>query len=108
MSALKQERIGIPHYCRRCKEMLADGQMVCPFCDRDAVPVDELPAWFRQPGEPFADYERRRLAENAAGFERRAAEFKMPLKPLRCGLLGLATGVGTYDANGNPKGSGWW
>lgn len=41
MGKLKQAAIGIPHYCPRCDEMLGDGQMVCPFCDRDATPIDE-------------------------------------------------------------------
>jgi hypothetical protein len=32
----------IPYFCRRCSEMLADGQDQCPFCDGMATPVDEL------------------------------------------------------------------
>ncbi len=31
-----------------------------------------------------------------------------PLIPLCSGSVSLAVGVGTYDSNGNPKGSGWW
>jgi len=73
-----------------------------------------LPAWMRQPGESYADYERRRVAENAASAERRHAEFMAAVNARRAAgipdapcLLGLAVGVGTYDANGVPKGSGW-
>ena len=66
------------------------------------------PAWMRQPGESWHDWDKRRMAENAAAFERRAAELPKPLDGLRSGLLDLAVGVGTFDANGNPKGSGWW
>jgi predicted amidophosphoribosyltransferase len=41
MGALKQQMIDVPYYCRRCDEMLSNGQMVCPFCDNDATPIDE-------------------------------------------------------------------
>lgn len=44
MSALKQQQTDIPYFCKRCREMLSSGQMVCPFCDNDATPVDELTA----------------------------------------------------------------
>lgn len=77
--------------------------------------ADPLPAWMRQPGEPWRDWERRRVAENAASAERRHAEFMAAVNARRAAgipdapcLPGLAVGVGTYDANGNPKGSGWW
>lgn len=67
----------------------------------------DLPAWFRQPGESWHDWDKRRTAGKEAAHEARMAELAS-LKPLYTGSLGLAVGVGTYDANGNPKGSGWW
>ena len=68
-----------------------------------------LPSWWRQPGESWHDWDKRRRAENTAALEARNADRPKPLTPLRSGLLDLATGVGTYDANGEPKGSGlWW
>ena len=68
----------------------------------------ELPAWFRQPGESWHDWDKRRIAENEAALEAKMADYPAPLDHLKAGGLGLAVGVGTYDANGNPKGSGWW
>jgi predicted amidophosphoribosyltransferase len=42
MGAVKQAFVvDQPFYCRRCKEMLADGQAVCPFCDSDATPFED-------------------------------------------------------------------
>lgn len=76
------------------------------------VPVSredpKLPAWQRQPGESWHDWDRRRIAENRAELERQVAELPKPLDYLEAGSLGLAVGVGAYDCNGNPKGSGWW
>jgi hypothetical protein len=35
--------MSIPFYCRRCEEMLANGQDQCPFCDNpNPTPIDEL------------------------------------------------------------------
>lgn len=65
--------------------------------------MPKLPAWMRQPGESWHDWDRRRIAENAAAFERRYANYPKPSSPVT-----FPVGVGTYDANGNPKGSGWW
>lgn len=62
-----------------------------------------LPAWARQPGESWRDWDRRRQAEKAAALERKFADYPPPSGPVR-----FPVGVGTYDANGNPKGSGWW
>lgn len=73
----------------------------------DGEPWDKLPTWFRQPGESWSDWEARRLAEIEAGAQRKLHE-PMPLTSLRTGEIALAVGVGTYDCNGNPKGSGWW
>lgn len=61
----------------------------------------------RQPGESWHDWDKRYRAENTAALLRHGKEIAS-LKPLRTGSLGLAVGVGTYDCNGNPKGSGWW
>lgn len=68
--------------------------------------MNTLPAWWRQPGESWHDWDKRSRAENTAALLRE--EYPKPLTGLRAGMLGLAVGVGTYDANGNPKGSGWW
>lgn len=65
------------------------------------------PAWQRQEGESWSDWDKRRIAENTAELLRHGQEIAS-LKPLRTGSLGLAVGVGTYDANGNPKGQNWW
>lgn len=32
----------LAHYCRPCREVLADGQAVCPFCEHQATPIDEV------------------------------------------------------------------
>lgn len=50
MGALKQQQIDVPYYCERCREELTCGQVVCPFCDHDATPIDDLSigeAWSR-------------------------------------------------------------
>ena len=65
----------------------------------------ELPAWFRQPGESWRAWNHRRLCDIYAEAERKLNEPPNPAVPGPCDL---AVGVGTYDANGNPKGSGWW
>lgn len=64
--------------------------------------MTSLPAWFRQPGESWRDWDRRRRAANAAKQEARFADYPKPSSPVR-----WPVGVGTYDCNGNPKGSGW-
>jgi hypothetical protein len=75
---------------------------------RHTFTAKPLPAWFRHPGESWQDWDRRLCAEKAAEAKRKLAEQPKPLDPLYSGSLHLACGVGTYDGNGNPKGSGWW
>lgn len=77
--------------------------MTAPF----PKPTKALPAWMRQPGESWADWDKRRIAENTAAQEAKLADYPAPLDHLKAGSLGLAVGVGTYDCNGNPKGFGW-
>lgn len=57
MGALKQNQIDIPYYCRPCGEMLSNGQIVCPFCDRQAVSIDdELEARFAARNQAFNNH----------------------------------------------------
>lgn len=67
----------------------------------------KLPAWWRRPGESWRDYDRRRIAENVAAQEHKLADYPKPTGGVIEAARGLAVGVGTYDCNGNPKGSGW-
>lgn len=71
-------------------------------------PKPALPAWFRQRGESYRDWSARNAAERERVAAAKLKECPKPLDPLYAGSLDLAVGVGTYDANGNPKGSGWW
>lgn len=66
----------------------------------------ELPDWWRKPGESWQDWDRRITAEQDAEYARKLNE---KLAPPSDGLdIDHACGVGQYDGNGNPKGSGWW
>ena len=67
-----------------------------------------MSAWKRQPGESWRDWDRRMCNAKAAEYERKRLEQPMPLDPLYSGSINLACGVGTFDCNGNAKGSGWW
>lgn len=42
MGRLKQELIDVPFWCERCRELLSNGTIVCPFCDNNATPIDDL------------------------------------------------------------------
>lgn len=69
-----------------------------------------LAPYARRPGETHADVIKRRSADFAAWQKEQDAE-RERLAEFRSGdglNTDLACGVGTYDGNGNPKGSGWW
>ena len=66
------------------------------------------PAWKRQDGESWRDWDGRMSADKAAEYERKRHEQPMPLDPLYSGSINLACGVGTFDCDGNARGSGWW
>lgn len=65
----------------------------------------------RQPGETYFDLIQRRSADYAAwqrGCDERAAAHRAEHGESEGMNVSLAAGVGTFDGNGNPKGSGWW
>jgi hypothetical protein len=68
-----------------------------------------LPAWWRRPGESLSDWEARCAAIYAESQRREdeAREHRRATVGFEPGMTDLACGVGTYDCNGNPKGSGW-
>ena len=68
------------------------------------------PAWKRQDGESWRDWDRRMSADKAAEYERKRHEQPMPLDPLYSGSIDFvhSLSVGTFDCDGNAKGSGWW
>jgi hypothetical protein len=65
----------------------------------------------RRPGESYFDMIQRRSADAAQWRKEQDAE-RERLAEFRSAdawqNTDLAAGVGTYDGNGNPKGSGWW
>ena len=59
------------------------------------------PAWLQQPNETDDDFYARREASLVRWYADRGRS--VPVLTADC-----AAGVGTFDGNGNPKGSGWW
>jgi len=66
----------------------------------------------QQPGEPYYDFIQRRSADYAAWQREQDAAreaFRAEHGEHDDRLASpLAVGVGTYDGNGQPRGSGWW
>lgn len=71
--------------------------------------VEARPDWWRQPGETMLAFRERMTADCLARQERDDAERerRRALGLLNQGEGAIATGIGTFDANGHPKGSGW-
>lgn len=73
-------------------------------------PLRDALAWRQQPGETHYSFIQRRSADYAA-WQREQDAISKSLAEHRSGdalSVDLAAGVGCYDANGLPKGSGWF
>jgi hypothetical protein len=68
---------------------------------QDRIQSARKPSWLQQPGETDEDFYARREASLVRWYASRGRE----IPKLEASL---SAGVGTFDGNGNPKGSGWW
>lgn len=68
--------------------------------------MTELRDMRREPGESWESWVARTTAAESEHLRKQREAYRPPSADGPS--IDLACGVGCYDLNGNPKGSGWW